>query len=100
VRRTREIGIRMAIGGSPKDVSAMVLGEFARLLITGVGIGLAIAAFVTRPLSVFFVPGLSPSDPASFAAVTAVLGLTGVLAALSPVHRALRVDPQKCLRYE
>jgi predicted permease len=99
-RRTREIGIRMAIGASSKDVSGMVLREFARLLIAGIGIGLGIALFVTRPLSMFFVPGLSASDPASFAAVIAVLGLTGLLATLGPVRRALRVDPPQCLRYE
>jgi predicted lysophospholipase L1 biosynthesis ABC-type transport system permease subunit len=99
-RRTREIGIRMAIGASPKNVSGMVLREFARLLITGIGLGLGIALFVTRPLSMFFVPGLSASDPASFAAVIAVLGLTGLLATLGPVRRALRVDPPQCLRYE
>ena len=99
-RRTREIGIRMAIGASPGDVSAIVLREFARLLITGIGIGLATALLVTRPLSMFFVPGLRASDPASLAAVIAVLGLTGLLAALGPVRRALRVDPLQCLRYE
>jgi putative ABC transport system permease protein len=99
-RRTREIGIRMAIGASPGDVSAMVLREFARLLVTGIGIGLATALLVTRPLSMFFVPGLSASDPASFAAVIAVLGLTGLLAAFGPVRRALHVDPLQCLRYE
>jgi putative ABC transport system permease protein len=99
-RRTREIGIRMAIGASPKDVSAMVLGEFARLLIAGIAIGLLIALFVTRPLSMFFVPGLSATDPASFGAVIAILGLTGLLAALGPIRRALSVDPLQCLRYE
>ncbi len=99
-RRTREIGIRMAIGASAKDVSRMVLGEFARLLVAGIAIGLVVALVVTRPLSLFFVPGLSPSDPASFAMVIGVLGLTGVAAALGPVRRALRVDPLRCLRYE
>jgi predicted permease len=99
-RRTREIGIRMAIGASPKNVSWMVLREFARLLITGIGIGLVTALFVTRPLSMFFVPGLSPSDPASFATVIVVLGLTGVVAVIGPLRRALRVDPLQCLRYE
>jgi predicted permease len=99
-RRTREIGIRMAIGASSKDVSGMVLREFARLLATGISIGLAIALFVTRPLSMFFVPGLSASDPLTFAAVVAALALTGVLAALGPVRRALRIDPLQCLRYE
>jgi len=99
-RRTREIGIRMAIGASPKNVSGMVLREFARLLATGIGIGLVTTLFVTRPLSMFFVPGLSPSDPASFATVIAVLGLTGVVAVIGPLRRALRVDPLQCLRYE
>jgi predicted permease len=99
-RRTREIGIRMAIGASPRDVSVMVLGEFARLLITGISIGVGIALIVTRPLSMFFVPGLSASDPASFGAVIAILGLTGLLAALGPVRRAWGVDPLQCLRYE
>jgi predicted permease len=99
-RRTREIGIRIAIGASPGDVSGMMLRAFARLLVTGIGIGLLVALFVTRPLSMFFVPGLSASDPATFAAVIAVLAVTGVLAALGPVHRALGVDPLQCLRYE
>ncbi len=99
-RRTREIGIRMAIGASPKDVSVMVLGEFARLLITGISIGVGIALLVTRPLSMFFVPGLSASDPGSFGAVIAILGLTGLLAALGPIRRAWGVDPLQCLRYE
>jgi len=99
-RRTREIGIRMAIGASPANVSGMVLREFARLLVTGIGIGLVTALFVTRPLSMFFVPGLSPSDPASFATVIVVLGLTGVVAVIGPLRRALRVDPLQCLRYE
>jgi putative ABC transport system permease protein len=70
------------------------------LLVTGIGIGLVLALFVTRPLSMFFVPGLSASDPATYAAVIAVLGATGMLAALGPVRRALGVDPLECLRYE
>ncbi len=99
-RRTREIGIRMAIGASSRDVSAMVLREFARLILAGIAIGLVLALFVTRPLSMFFVPGLSASDPATFAAVIAALALTGILAALGPVRKALRIDPLQCLRYE
>jgi len=99
-RRTREIGIRIAIGASPGDVMGMMVREFARLLVTGIGIGLVLALFVTRPLSMFFVPGLSASDPATYAAVIAVLGATGMLAALGPVRRALGVDPLECLRYE
>jgi predicted permease len=99
-RRTREIGIRMAIGASAGHVSRMVMGEFVRLLAAGIAIGLAMALAVTRPLAMFFVPGLSPWDPASFAAVILLLGLTGFLASLGPLRRALRVDPLGCLRYE
>jgi ABC-type antimicrobial peptide transport system permease subunit len=99
-RRTREFGIRIAIGASPRNVSAMVLREFARLLVTGIAIGLAVALFVTRPLSMFFVPGLNATDPLTFATVIAALALTGLLAALGPVRRALRIDPLQCLRYE
>ena len=99
-RRTREIGIRIAIGASAGDVMGMMVREFARLLVTGIGIGLVLALFVTRPLSMFFVPGLSASDPATYAAVIAVLGVTGMLAAVGPVRRALGVDPLECLRYE
>ena len=100
LRRTREIGIRMAIGAKPADVSFMVLREFTRLLVTGMAIGLAIALFVTKPLAMFFVPGLSPSDPATFLLVMGLLAITGMAAALGPVRRALKIDPLGCLRYE
>lgn len=89
VRRTREIGIRMAIGASPRDVTWMVLGEFG---------GLVVALLVTRPLAMFFVPGLSATDAGSFVTVMGVLGVTGLLAAVGVVRRALRVDPVECLR--
>jgi ABC-type antimicrobial peptide transport system permease subunit len=88
------------VGATPRQVSRLVLADFGRLLAAGIGIGLAISLVVTRPLAIFFVPGLRPSDPASFAAVIAVLGATGVLAALGPVRRALRIDPLECLRCE
>ncbi|HUI57482.1 MAG TPA: ABC transporter permease [Bryobacteraceae bacterium] len=97
-RRSREIGIRVAVGATSKDVTSLVLADFARLWAAGIGIGLAVALLVTRPLAIFLVPGLRPSDPASFAAVIAVLGAAGTLAALGPVQRALRIDPLTCLR--
>jgi predicted permease len=97
-RRTREIGIRVAVGATSKDISKLVLADFARLLAGGIGIGLAISLMVTRPLAIFLVPGLRPPDPASLAAVIAVLGAAGVLAALGLVRRAFRIDPLECLR--
>ncbi len=99
-RRTREIGIRIAIGASSRDVSRVVLGELATLLTFGLVIGFGVAFFLTKPLALFLVPGLSPSNPASFFAVTAVLAVTGFLAGLGPLRRALTVNPLECLRYE
>jgi ABC-type lipoprotein release transport system permease subunit len=99
-RRTREIGIRLAIGASPGHVFNLVLGEFARLLAAGIAIGLAVTLFVTRPLAIFFVEGLRASDPASFAVVIAVLAGTGFLATIGPLRRALGIDPLRCVRYE
>ncbi len=99
-RRTREIGVRMAIGASSREISRMVLGESARLILWGSTIGIAIALWVTRPLAMFFVPGLSPADPLSFSAVVVVLGAAGLLATLGPVHRAVSIDPMSSLRHE
>ena len=99
-RQTREIGVRVAVGATPKHVLMLVLADFTRLLAAGIGIGLAVSLMVTRPLAIFFVPGLRPSDPASFAAVIAILGATGAIAALGPLRRALSVDPLQCLRCE
>jgi predicted permease len=99
-RRTREIGIRMAVGATGREISRMILLDAAGLLAVGSVAGLAIALVVTRPLSMFLVPGLSPSDPTSFAGVIVVLAGTGVLASLGPVRRAIAIDPMRCLRYE
>ena len=99
-RRTREIGIRIAIGATGSQVSRMILLEAARLLIVGSVTGCIVALLVTRPLSMFLVPGLSPSDPTAFASVIVVLVGAGLLASLGPVRRALAIDPMRCLRYE
>lgn len=100
VRRTREIGIRMAIGATRRNISRMVLVGAAKLTLTGSAIGLFIALFLTKPLAMFLVPGLKPSDPLSFGTVLAVMILTGALAAWGPMQRAIAVDPNTALRYE
>jgi predicted permease len=97
-RRTREIGIRMAVGASPQQISRMVLRELTGLLVAGIGSGVAISLVLTRPLAIFLVPGLSASDPASFAGAIALLVLTGALASLGPIRRARIVSPLECLR--
>lgn len=99
-RRTREIGVRMAIGATRGDIMRMVLKESARLIVIGSAFGLFTAIFVTKPLAMFLVPGLRTSDPLSLMAVVVVLGATGLVASWGPVRRALRIDPMTSLRYE
>ena len=97
--RTREIGVRVALGAGRGDVVALVVGRGLRLAGTGVAIGLAIAALVTRFLS-FLLYGTSPLDPLTFAAICALLLSVAVLAAWDPARRALRIQPAACLREE
>ncbi|MGJ5815577.1 ADOP family duplicated permease [Paludibaculum fermentans] len=99
-RRTREIGIRIAIGANPRAISGMLLSDSIKLIAWGSAAGLAVALFVTKPLSMFLVPGLHPNDPLTYLAVVLVLTLTGFLATLEPVRRALNIDPATSLRYE
>jgi len=99
-RRTREIGLRVALGADRAAVLRMVARESAVLLIIGLAIGLAISVFATKPLAMFLVPELSPSDPATFLTVAAVLAAVAFAATLGPALRALRVDPMVALRYE
>ena len=78
----------------------MVLLESAKLVVMGLAPGLLIALFVTRPLAIFLVPGLSPSDPVTFTLVVLVLSATAVVASLGPMRRAITIDPAASLRYE
>ncbi|HTV03561.1 MAG TPA: FtsX-like permease family protein, partial [Luteitalea sp.] len=99
-RRTREIGIRVAIGAGRWTVTRLVLGEATWLVGIGAVLGLAVALFLARPLAAFLVPGLSPADPLSYGSVLVVLLGTGLAAAAGPVVRALRVAPMEALRAE
>ncbi len=99
-RRTQEIGVRIALGATRRDISRLILADSARLIVIGSAIGLVIAIFITRPLAMFLVPGLKPTDPVSFAAVLGVLAATGFIASWGPLRRALSIDPASCLRYE
>ena len=100
VRRTREIAVRIAIGATRGNIFRMVLGDSARLTLSGSLIGLLIALFVTKPLAMFLAPGLKPADPLNFGAVLLVMLLTGLAAAWGPVRRAVTVDPNAALREE
>jgi putative ABC transport system permease protein len=99
-QRIREIGIRVALGATPANVLAMVVGQSLRLVTAGVIIGLALAAIAVRPLSMFLVPEVRPADPLNFVAVACVLALVAALATVAPTARALRVDPAVALRHE
>jgi predicted permease len=99
-RRTREIGLRVALGATPGRVLAVVCRHSLILVGTGMLIGLALAVFATRPLAMFLVPGLGSFDPVAFLAVAGVFLGVALLATMTPAMRALRVDPMRALRYE
>jgi ABC-type antimicrobial peptide transport system permease subunit len=99
VQRTREVGVRMALGAQRADVIRLVLGQ--SLVVTGVGLalGLASAAGVTRYLDAMLF-GLTPLDPMTFVAVAVLFAVVAALAAFVPARRATKVDPLVALRYE
>jgi len=98
-QRTHEIGIRMALGAGRGQVLAIVLGNGARLVLAGVGIGAAGALVLTRFMSAFLF-GISASDPLTFLAISLFLTGIALLATFVPARRAMRLDPIKALRYE
>jgi putative ABC transport system permease protein len=97
--RTREIGVRMALGARPIDMLALIFAESMGLASLGVLLGLAGAYGVTRVLNSLLFE-VSSTDPFTFTAVTLLLGSVAVLASYIPARRAMRVDPMVALRYE
>jgi len=98
-QRTREIGIRMALGAARADVQRLVVGQALRLTLIGAGIGLGLAFALTRFMqSQLF--GIRADDPPTFAVVTLILALSSAAAAWLPTARAVRVDPVVALRHE
>ncbi|HXW55168.1 MAG TPA: ABC transporter permease [Candidatus Cybelea sp.] len=98
-RRTREIGIRMAVGAKPRDVSWLVLREVMTMSGIGLAIGL-VAAFTLGLLIESELYGVKASDPVVFAAATALLATVAFLAGWLPARKAAGVDPMVALRYE
>ncbi len=98
-QRTREIGIRVAIGAEPRSVTRMVVMISLRYSLAGVLAGLAGAFAVSRLLTAFLF-GITPSDPAAFSAAAIVLTLVASIAAWIPARRAARIDPLIALRTE
>ena len=99
LQRTREVGVRMALGAQPRDVMRLVVGEGARLALLGVGVGIFAALALTQLMrSLLF--GISAVDPLTFATVALLLLLVATVACYIPGRRAIRTDPIIALRYE
>ncbi|MEO6237878.1 MAG: ABC transporter permease [Vicinamibacterales bacterium] len=98
-QRTQEIGIRMALGASARDVQARIVGQTLRLAAIGMAIGVAASWALARSLSGLLF-GVTAADPATFAGMLLVLGAVATLAGYLPARRASRIDPLTALRAE
>ena len=95
--RTREIGLRAALGATPRNILQLVVGQGARLAVIGLSVGLFGAFALTRSLRALLF-GIGPNDPITIATATAVLLAAALAACLVPAVRALRVDPSQAFR--
>jgi ABC-type antimicrobial peptide transport system permease subunit len=97
--RTRELAIRLTLGATPSSVGALVIGQSAVLVVSGVAVGLVLIRLVESALSrVLF--GVTASDAAALATASAILVIAALVACVPPALRAMRVDPVEGLRAE
>jgi ABC-type antimicrobial peptide transport system permease subunit len=99
VQRTREIGVRMALGASVRDVIALVVGRGLLLAVVGGVVGIAAAAMLTGFVAKLLY-GVQPTDPITFAGAAGVLLIVALIACWLPARRAAKVDPMVALRAE
>jgi putative ABC transport system permease protein len=98
-QRTREIGIRIALGAHSQDVMHLIIRQGVQLAVAGSSLGV-VSAFFLRKIMASFLFGLSANDPLVFSIVPCIMVVVIVLACWSPAHRATKVDPIVALRYE
>jgi predicted permease len=97
--RTREIGIRVALGAQPRDVTRMVIGQGLRLTLIGAAIGVALAIGAGRLIASLLM-GVGPLDPLTFSSALMLFTIIGIAAGYVPARRALRISANEALRYE
>jgi putative ABC transport system permease protein len=98
-RRTREIGIRIALGAQRKTVLRQMISEGVRLMVTGLGTGLILAQIIARIAQSIF-SGISASDPVAYLGACLLLGAVTLGACYIPARKALKADPMSALRCE
>jgi ABC-type antimicrobial peptide transport system permease subunit len=98
-QRTREIGVRMALGAQRGHVIGMIVRQGLTLTLIGVALGVAASLAAVRALNRLLF-GVSPTDPVTFVAVVVILGFVALAACFIPARRASRIDPMVALRYE
>ena len=97
--RTREVGIRLALGAQTRDTARLIVTQGMTLVAIGVGIGQAISLAMTRVLTRFLY-GVSATDPVTFITAASLLGLVALVACALPAHRVVHVDPVAAMRSE